>query len=74
MGRGPKWKREVIQDHKFDFIDVHSFTQHSALLWAGYLWVYIEMVKGLAVYVVDTQTGSTSSPTHFQQFSAGANV
>ena len=65
MGRGPKWKREVIQDHKFDFIDVKSFTQHSALLWAGYLWVYIEMVKGLAVYVFDTQTGNPLLSRHF---------
>jgi hypothetical protein len=54
---GPKWKREVYQDHKFDFVDVKSFTAHGTLLWAGYLWVYIDMLKSIAVYVLDTQTG-----------------
>ena len=58
---GPKWKREVIQDHKFDYIDVKSFTSHGVLLWAGYLWVYIDILKSIAVYVLDTQTGA--SPT-----------
>jgi hypothetical protein len=54
---GPKWKREVYPDHKFDYIDVKSFKQHGFLLWAGYLWVYIDILKSLAVYVLDTQTG-----------------
>jgi hypothetical protein len=54
---GPRWKREVYQDHKFDFIDVNSFKAHGTLLWAGYLWVYMDMLKSLAVYVLDTQTG-----------------
>src|SRR5579859_2324666 len=58
---GPKWKREVIQDHKFDFIDVKSFTAHGTLLWAGYLWVYMDILKSVAVYVLDTQTGTPSS-------------
>jgi hypothetical protein len=57
---GPRWKREVYQDHKFDFIDVKSFKAHGTLLWAGYLWVYIDMLKSLAVYVLDTQTGASS--------------
>lgn len=26
---GPKWKRELVPDHKFDFIDVDEFRQHS---------------------------------------------
>jgi len=55
---GPKWKREVIQDHKFDYIDVKSFTAHGVLLWAGYVWVYIDILKSTAVYVLDTQTGN----------------
>ena len=46
---GPKWKREVFQDHKFDYIDVKSFTSHGILLWAGYLWVYIDILKSIAV-------------------------
>jgi hypothetical protein len=58
---GPKWKREVYQDHKFDFIDVQSFTAHGTLLWAGYAWVYVDILKSLAVYVLDTQTGTHSS-------------
>jgi len=55
---GPRWKREVIQDHKFDYIDVKSFTAHGVLLWAGYVWVYIDILKSAAVYVFDTQTGT----------------
>lgn len=54
---GPKWKREVYQDHKFDYIDVKSFKAHGVLLWAGYVWVYIDILKSTAVYVLDTQTG-----------------
>jgi hypothetical protein len=57
---GPKWKREVFQDHKFDYIDVKSFTSHGVLLWAGYLWVYIDILKSAAVYVLDTQTGAST--------------
>jgi hypothetical protein len=57
MGRA-KWQREVIQDHKFDFIDVNSFKAHGKLLWAGYAWVYIDMFKSIAVYALDTQTGT----------------
>lgn len=55
---GPKWKREVYQDHKFDYIDVNSFKAHGMLLWAGYVWVYIDILKSTAVYVLDTQTGN----------------
>jgi hypothetical protein len=58
MGK-PRWQREVIQDHKFDFIDVKSFTAHGMLLWAGYAWVFIDVFKSLAVYAIDTQTGTS---------------
>jgi hypothetical protein len=56
MGK-PRWKREVFPDHKFDFIDINEFKSHGILLWAGYLWVFIDILKSLAVYVLDTQTG-----------------
>lgn len=62
MGK-PRWQREVIQDHKFDFIDVKSFTAHGMLLWAGYAWVFIDVFKSLAVYAIDTQTGTHPSTT-----------
>jgi hypothetical protein len=57
MGRGPKWKREVFPDHKFDYIDIKSFTRHGVVLWAGYFWVFFDILKSAAVYVFDTQTG-----------------
>lgn len=70
---GPKWKREVFQDHKFDFVDVQSFTSHGTILWIGYLWVFIDILKSLAVYVVDTQTGTYSllAITHYSHLLAG---
>ena len=27
--KGPKWKRELVPDHKFDYIDVEEFRTHS---------------------------------------------
>jgi Fungal potassium channel len=58
---GPRWKREVFPDHKFDFIDVKSFTAHGFLLWFGYAWVFLETLKSLGVYVLDTQTGPANN-------------
>jgi hypothetical protein len=72
MGKPPKWQREVIQDHKFDFIDVNSFKAHGTLLWAGYAWVFIDILKSLAVYVLDTQTGlSFASSANSSHLSVG---
>ena len=38
---GAKWKREVVQDHKFDFVDVHEYRTTS-------LWTRLQCVCGEA--------------------------
>lgn len=54
--RGPKWKREVVKDHKFDYIDVEEFVDPSCPARTGYYFMYFLMLKGFAVYIADLYT------------------
>ncbi|OZJ02471.1 hypothetical protein BZG36_05133, partial [Bifiguratus adelaidae] len=56
MGNGPTWKREQIQDHKFDFVDVEEF--HDSSLWMNfrYMFVFLVVLKAILVYMADLWT------------------
>ncbi|KAF5369777.1 hypothetical protein D9758_001155 [Tetrapyrgos nigripes] len=60
---GPKWKREVVPDHKFDFIDTREFTDNGFMMRAKYLWLYIIVLKSFLVYVSDIFTAITMLTT-----------
>jgi len=60
---GPKWKREVVPDHKFDFINVHEFTDNGFVMRMKYLWVYIIVLKDFLVYVSDIFSAITMLTT-----------
>ncbi|KAI9489215.1 hypothetical protein BDB00DRAFT_632482 [Zychaea mexicana] len=53
---GPKWKREIVRDHKFDYVDLDEFYDRSCFARLGYLWVYIMILKSTAVYLADLWT------------------
>ncbi|KAI8384995.1 uncharacterized protein BYT42DRAFT_564317 [Radiomyces spectabilis] len=54
---GPKWKREVVQDHKFDFVDLDEFYDPSCRTHIGHLFVYVLAIKSFLVYVADLWSG-----------------
>ncbi|GAA5822155.1 hypothetical protein JCM5353_006251 [Sporobolomyces roseus] len=53
---GAQWKREVVPDHKFDFIDVKEFHSRTCGTQLQYGWLWILFVKSIAVYVADIYT------------------
>lgn len=53
---GPSWKREVVPDHKFDFIDTREFHSKGFGIRMRYLWLYLLVVKSFLVYVSDIYT------------------
>jgi len=61
---GPAWKREVVPDHKFDFIDTRDFTTNGFGMRMRYLWVYILVLKGFLIYVSDIFTATTMLSTN----------
>jgi hypothetical protein len=60
---GPKWKREVVPDHKFDFINTQEFTDNGFMMRIKYLWVYIIVLKSFMVYVSDIFSAITMLTT-----------
>lgn len=52
----PKWKREVIQDHKFDFVDVDEFYDTSFFTRISYALVFMVVIKSTLVYMADLWT------------------
>lgn len=61
---GPKWKREVVQDHKFDFVDVREFHSKAIGLRFRYVWLYVLVIKSFLVYVSDLFTAVTMLSTN----------
>jgi hypothetical protein len=47
------WKRELIPDHKFDFVDVKGFRDESIFRKTAYLGVFLLALKAVLVYVTD---------------------
>ncbi|KAF8812333.1 hypothetical protein BYT27DRAFT_7239845 [Phlegmacium glaucopus] len=63
MCGGPKWKREVVPDHKFDFIDTREFTDSGFMMRMKYLWLYIIVLKSFLVYISDIFSAITMLTT-----------
>ncbi|KAI9358498.1 hypothetical protein BD770DRAFT_343934 [Pilaira anomala] len=51
--KGPKWKRELVSDHKFDFMDTDSFRERTCLLTIRYLMLLCSVVVSTLVYSAD---------------------
>jgi len=58
------WKREVVPDHKFDFIDTREFHSKSFGIRMRYLWLYLLVVKSFLVYVSDIYTAVIMLSSH----------
>ncbi|KAJ7507688.1 hypothetical protein B0H11DRAFT_1968116 [Mycena galericulata] len=63
MCGGPKWKREVVQDHKFDFINVADFRDNGFKMRCKYLFLFLIFFKSFAVYMSDIFTAVTMLTT-----------
>jgi len=63
MCGGAKWKREVVPDHKFDFIDTREFTDNGFMMRMKYLWLYLVVLKSFLVYVSDIFSAITMLTT-----------
>jgi hypothetical protein len=71
MCGGPAWKREIVPDHKFDFVDTREFTDHGFGMRMKYLWLYAIVLKSFLVYISDifsAITMLTTSAWHSQVF------
>lgn len=51
--KGPKWKRELVSDHKFDFIDIEEFRDRTFLLTVRYIMLFFSVVISAMVYGAD---------------------
>ncbi|KAL0070865.1 Potassium transporter [Marasmius tenuissimus] len=56
---GPKWKREIVPDHKFDFVDTTEFTDNGFFMRLKYLFLYLIVLKSFLVYMSDIFTAIT---------------
>ncbi|TFL05790.1 hypothetical protein BDV98DRAFT_601117 [Pterulicium gracile] len=62
-GTGPTWKREVVPDHKFDFVDTREFTDNGCGMRSKYLWLYLLVLKSFLVYILDIFSATTMLST-----------
>ncbi|KAG0057301.1 hypothetical protein BGZ83_000091 [Gryganskiella cystojenkinii] len=53
---GAQWKREKVQDHKFDFINVDDFVDNSCWRQFRYTLVFVAIMRGILVYCSDIFT------------------
>ncbi|KAH9943337.1 uncharacterized protein BXZ73DRAFT_40318 [Epithele typhae] len=63
MCKGATWKREVVPDHKFDFLDTRDFRDTGFGMRMKYLWLYIGVLISFLVYVSDIFTAITMLTT-----------
>jgi hypothetical protein len=47
------WKRQKVQDHKFDFIDVEDYLDNSLSRKLMYSLVFAVVIKGILIYCAD---------------------
>ncbi|KAF9578644.1 hypothetical protein BGW38_005458 [Lunasporangiospora selenospora] len=55
---GAHWKREKVQDHKFDFINVEDFVDNSCWRQFTYSLVFAAIIRGILVYCSDIFTAA----------------
>jgi hypothetical protein len=53
QAKGPKWKQELVSDHKFDFIDVEEFRDYTCLLTIRYFILLCSVFISFAAYGAD---------------------
>ncbi|KAJ8457237.1 hypothetical protein ONZ51_g11655 [Trametes cubensis] len=63
MCKTAHWKREVVPDHKFDFIDTREFRDNGCGMRMKYLWLYVGVLISFLVYVSDIFTAVTMLTT-----------
>ncbi|OAX43865.1 hypothetical protein K503DRAFT_730588 [Rhizopogon vinicolor AM-OR11-026] len=63
MSAGPAWKREIVPDHKFDFINTREFIDNGFLMRLKYIWLYVIILKSFLVYLSDIFTATTMLTT-----------
>ncbi|KAL1916332.1 uncharacterized protein VTP21DRAFT_5949 [Calcarisporiella thermophila] len=51
-----RWKREVVEEHKFDYVDVNEFYDPSCFTKIKYFFVFVVFIKSCLVYAADVQT------------------
>ncbi|KAI9592291.1 hypothetical protein BDF19DRAFT_451930 [Syncephalis fuscata] len=51
-----KWKREIIPDHKFDFVDINEFYNNSTWMQLRYCIVYVLIMRSVGAYIADAIT------------------
>jgi hypothetical protein len=56
LEKGPKWKREQVADHKFDFIDVDEFYDNSCWTKMKYMMIFLSVIKSTLTYLADLWT------------------
>lgn len=56
---GGKWKREVVPDHKFDFVDTRDYHTKNFGIRLQYVWLYVLVLKSFGVYIADIYTATT---------------
>lgn len=60
---GPKWKREEVPDHKFDFIDTRDYLDHGFIMRVKYAVLYGALIIAFLVYMSDIFTAVTMLTT-----------
>ncbi|KAF8962169.1 hypothetical protein BGZ46_001214 [Entomortierella lignicola] len=75
---GAHWKREKVQDHKFDFINVDDFVDNSCWRQFRYMLVFVAIMRGILVYCSDIFTAvnllANSNPNSFIDPKDGLNT
>lgn len=57
------WKREVVPDHKFDFVDTRDYHSNAFGTRMQYMWLYVILVKSFLVYLSDLYSAITMLTT-----------
>ena len=53
MSASTDWRRQKVQDHKFDFIDVEDYVDDSPWRKFKYSLVFAIVIKGILIYCAD---------------------
>jgi Fungal potassium channel len=56
LEKGPKWKREQVSDHKFDFIDIEEFYDPGCWTKMKYMMIFLSVIKSTLTYLADLWT------------------
>ncbi|KAG0362110.1 hypothetical protein BG005_006605 [Podila minutissima] len=73
---GAQWKREKVQDHKFDFINVDDFVDNSCWRQFTYMLVFAAIIRGILIYCSDifTAVNLLTNSTNGTLFTSGKDI